>query len=255
MIRILSIVFCILLFFIRLSFAETIDVQIKGVDDGVITTKQRDYREACLFAKREAIERAGLKIKAMTTTKDLVVNEDYIETKAEGVLLPGYNIIDMGYSAEGTYQVVLIGKILVGSSAPSEQQNRKKPKVFEISRDDRFIAYSNHVVRDKETNLEWIAGPDRDTNWYDAKAWVKNLNVDGDGWRMPTKVELRTLYKKGAGPYNMSILFKTTGWLVWSCETKGSKSAWSFSFRSGKEYWRYRDSSGSRRGFAVRSQK
>jgi len=36
-----------------ISNAETIDVQIKGVDDGVKTTKQRDYKEAVLFAKRE----------------------------------------------------------------------------------------------------------------------------------------------------------------------------------------------------------
>lgn len=42
--------------------SETIDVQIKGLDDGVKTSKQQDYREAVLFAKREAIERAGVSV-------------------------------------------------------------------------------------------------------------------------------------------------------------------------------------------------
>lgn len=91
--------------------SETIDVQIKGIDDGLKTTKQKDYKESVLFAKREAIERAGVKIKSMTTVKDLMLNSDYIEFQAEAILLPGYNIIDVGYQKDGTYLVVLIGKV------------------------------------------------------------------------------------------------------------------------------------------------
>jgi hypothetical protein len=115
--RIAYIVFFALLVVPCISDAETIDVHIKGVDDGVKTTKQRDYKEAVLFAKREAIERAGVKIKAITTVKDLVLNSDYIESQAEAVLLPEYNILDMGYSADGTYQVVLVGKVNVGETS------------------------------------------------------------------------------------------------------------------------------------------
>ena len=104
-------VLSIILLIPLLSDAETIDVQIKGIDDGVKTSKQQDYKEAVLFAKREAIERAGIKIKSITTVKDLMVESDYIETQAEAVLLAGYTIVDMGYSADGTYQVVLVGKV------------------------------------------------------------------------------------------------------------------------------------------------
>jgi formylglycine-generating enzyme required for sulfatase activity len=93
--------------------SEIIDVQIKGIDDGVRTTKQQDYKEAVLFAKREAIERAGVKIESTTKVKDLILYEDYIESRAEAVLLPGYNIIDVGYAEDGTYHVVLVGKIAV----------------------------------------------------------------------------------------------------------------------------------------------
>ena len=41
------------------SQAETIDVFIKGIDDGVKTNKQQDYKEAVMNAKIEAIERTG----------------------------------------------------------------------------------------------------------------------------------------------------------------------------------------------------
>ena len=126
-----------------------------------------------------------------------------------------------------------------------------------------IIAYGNGVVYDKNTGLEWIAGPDKDTSWNDAKKWVENLTVSGGGWRMPTRKELKTLYKKGAGERNMTPLLKTTGWWVWSGETKDSSSAWGFDFYNGYEewssraivYWGGRDSSSIGRGFAVRSRR
>ena len=114
-----------------LAYSETIDVNIKGVDDGVKTNKQRDYKEAVLFAKREAIERAGVQIKSITTVKDLVLNSAYIESQAEAVLLPGYNIIDIGYQADGTYLVVLVGKVSTGTIA---DEGFKPPIVAVVGR-------------------------------------------------------------------------------------------------------------------------
>jgi hypothetical protein len=127
-----------------------------------------------------------------------------------------------------------------------------KLKVIE---DGNFVKFESGVVYDKNANLEWYAGPDRKTNWYDAKKWVENLNVAGGGWRMPTRQELKTLYKKGAGESNMTPLLKTTGWYVWSGETKSSSSVWGFSFYGGTENWYTRDSSTNGRGFAVRSRR
>ena len=82
---------------------------------------------------------------------------------------------------------------------------------------------------------------------------VVSLNVDGGGWRMPTRKELKSLYKKGVGSRNMTSLLRTVGWRVWSGETKGSSSAWAFTFIFGLEDWDTRNSSYLRRGFAVRS--
>ena len=123
------------------------------------------------------------------------------------------------------------------------------------ARDGTLVAYATGVVYNKNTGLEWLAGPDRDTTWDKARSWVNNLTVGGGGWRIPTRKELRVLYQKGAGTSNMTWLLKTTGWHVWSGETKGSSSAWFVNFNGGFEDWGYRSVSTNTRGFAVRSRR
>ena len=72
-------------------------------------------------------------------------------------------------------------------------------------------ALESEIYYDKNTGLEWLAGPDKPTNWYDAKKWVESLTaVAGGGWRMPTMEELRTLYQKRE-KCNIQPVFKTTG--------------------------------------------
>jgi hypothetical protein len=74
--------------------------------------------------------------------------------------------------------------------------------------DGRFIPGDRRgVVKDTKTGLEWFAGPDKDTTWDEAKAWTESLSVDGGGWRMPTRDEVKGLHTKGAGPHNVSPLF------------------------------------------------
>jgi hypothetical protein len=101
--------------------------------------------------------------------------------------------------------------------------------------------------------LQWYVGPDQDTDWDQANAWVKSLTVGGGGWRMPTKAELKGLYHEGRGDRNMPPEFKTTGWYVWSNEQQGSSAAWIFDFGPGFEYPYARSYSYLGRAFAVRS--
>ncbi|MBC8434186.1 MAG: caspase family protein [Desulfobacterales bacterium] len=96
-----------------------------------------------------------------------------------------------------------------------------------------YLSEANGIVKDSRTGLEWKAGPDMDTDWNEARSWVQSLNLDGGGWRMPTMDELEGLYKKGVGERNMTPLLKTTGWWVWSGETKGSSNAGDFGFNGG----------------------
>lgn len=123
----------------------------------------------------------------------------------------------------------------------------------EVGRDGVYVAYANGIVKDTKTGLEWVAGPDEDTDWNEASSWVQSLNLDGGGWRMPTTDELERLYKEGAGDRNMTSLLKTTGWGVWSGETKGSSSAGGFHFHDGYRLWVARSSSDGLRALAVRS--
>jgi len=135
----------------------------------------------------------------------------------------------------------------------------------EIGRDGAYVAYDNGIVRDTGTGLEWVVGPDRDTDWNEARSWVKSLNLDGGGWRMPATDELQGLYKKGAGPRNMTPLLKTNGWWAWSGETistsstalnpKSSLKEGRVMFLLGNRRWADRGYSFNGRAFAVRSLK
>ena len=80
---------------------------------------------------------------------------------------------------------VIIATVLC--CAPQAPIVVEKPKVAptsEIGRDGHFVLYSNGVVKDTKTSLEWLAGPDMDMTCYEAKDWVKSLSVDGGCWRM-----------------------------------------------------------------------
>jgi hypothetical protein len=152
----------------------------------------------------------------------------------------------------------LLDKFYFKPAAYVTREPEDSPPVREtkqiIDRDGMFIAYNNGVVRDPKTGLEWVAGPDRDMSWDEAKSWVQGLNIDGGGWRMPTLEELETLYTSGAGTRNMTRLLKTTGWKVYSGKTRDSSSAWHFYFWDGRKYWGSRyDPGAGPRAFAVRS--
>ena len=124
-----------------------------------------------------------------------------------------------------------------------------------VPSDGRFEKLVSGVVRDKESGLDWYAGPDKNIDWDDAKKWVEGLKIDGGGWRMPIRTELNGLYQKGAGSRNMTPLLETTGWWLWSGETVGSTGvlAITLDFDNGRELTDRRDNSNYRRGFAVRS--
>lgn len=80
-------------------------------------------------------------------------------------------------------------------------------RVFPVV-DDPFTAYSNYVVKDSRTGLEWYCRHDpqfKGINSASASEWAKNLSVDGGGWRMPSLEELYGLY--GAGSYNQGRKF------------------------------------------------
>lgn len=117
---------------------------------------------------------------------------------------------------------------------------------------ERFQVSPEGVIADRKTGLEWVVGPDQDVNYAQADKWVAECKVAGGGWRMPTRVELKELYRKGVGGRNMVPPFNTTGWGVWA-EPRDATSAWGFGFISGEEDWGLREFSSDGRVFGVRS--
>lgn len=97
----------------------------------------------------------------------------------------------------------------------------------------RFETSSDGVIADAQTGLEWVVGPDRNTDNLRANQWVVVCEVAGGGWRMPTSKELAGLYQRGVGERNMDPAFMTTGRGVWA-ERPDSSGVELFSFYDGK---------------------
>jgi hypothetical protein len=117
----------------------------------------------------------------------------------------------------------------------------------------RFSVSDDGVISDSQTSLDWLVGPDRDTDYKSAEQWVASISdVAGGNWRMPMRQELKSLYQKGAGERNLDPAFKTTGWHVWA-EPNTSSSAWRISFSRGSEHESHRENSLNYRVFGVRA--
>jgi hypothetical protein len=154
--------------------------------------------------------------------------------------------------------LLVVGQISM--AVASEQDVSKEAQGLEQVRaghslGPRFTMDRQGIIRDAQTGLQWLVGPDRDTSWHEAKAWVDSLDVDGGGWRMPGREELRNLCRPGSGTHNISPYFENEGGFAWTDEMVGSTHAWGFCFDIGDAYWprlTFRDTA---RAFAVRSPK
>lgn len=92
---------------------NVIEVTVRGISDQKNDGAQQDRLEAIMDAKRQACEKAGLFIESRTTVENFQVVYDLVETQAATVLLPGFQLVEIGYVQDGTYQVVLSGKIKI----------------------------------------------------------------------------------------------------------------------------------------------
>ncbi len=91
----------------------------------------------------------------------------------------------------------------------------------------------------KADGKEWLVGA-ADVDWNQTQKWLAGL---GNGWRMPTKDELVSLYKEVGQKSPIGMQF------VWA-EKRDAHSAWHFSFYYREVRWGYFDDH-SRYGSAV----
>lgn len=247
MLRKVCLLFAVLIMSPSFVIAETIDVHIKGVDDGVKTTKQQDYKEAVLFAKREAIERAGVKVMSLTTAKDFIVHSDYIESQAEAVLLPGYNVIDIGYQQDSTYLVILIGKVQTASERIESKELRYTKSLIERGEKSKAKEIINNIITNsKESDVAaeaiylqvlWRLSPNDIESFERLKAYYPNSKYVN---RLKTLLdELPSMIVGRDGQFsvygNDTVMDTSTG-LMWAPKDNGQDINWSDAKRYCEDY-------------------
>src|SRR5512144_193008 len=107
--------------------------------------------------------------------------------------------------------------------------------VTHAANDTRFTI-KDGVIDDSETGLQWVPARDWEMTHYESEKYVRTLSLDGGGWRLPTRAELRGIYD-ASNPGLVDPKFKVSGKLVWTSELDADPSlAWYFNFYSGGEY-------------------
>jgi len=234
--------------------AEVIEVLIKGIDNGTITSRDRDYKEAVMNAKLQAIERAGVSVKSITKVENFKLKYDMVESKASAVLLPGFQIIDMGYQKDGTYQIVLSGKVQTGETLPQEGRFwgklRFQPQIFKSYKeardawmtsakrniDNQYVNNEDGTVTDSKTGLMWTKSYKMKENIAEVKKYIEELNKTGfagfSDWRIPTLDELGSIVENkpagkldGGRQSHLDAVFdlKPYCWYLWSADSSGNK--------------------------------
>lgn len=141
----------------------------------------------------------------------------------------------------------------VKTDSGPEEQKKMLPEPITI----RYLISRERVLIDTMKDMEWFEGPDKDTTWEQAQAWVAGLKIARGGWRIPTRMELSSLITVGAGKLQIHPFLTYRGKYVfaWSVERKDPESVWAFPFTLGAPPEIIIDESKSKRALAVRSRK
>ncbi len=174
----MKIVFILIILLSRLTAQDIIDISVKGISNAKKNGAQQDRLEAILDAKRQACEKAGVNLKSQTTVENFQIKFDYIESKAEAILLPGFQIIDIGYVQDGTYQVVLSGKI---KAVKEEQISAKELRYAKVLFDKGEHSKSRKIL-EKYINSDdsEVAESLKEESFYLFIKWGYAFNVQQD---------------------------------------------------------------------------
>jgi hypothetical protein len=240
--------FILLLFSVpQVGRPETLDVLIKGVYDGPKISREAAYAHAVMNAKLQAIERAGTEIKSLTQVENFTLKYDMVESRAKALLLPGFQIMDMGYQTDGTYQVVLAGKVQVGTDrgnlwgklrytnsrfASFKEAYEAWKQTYPGSVLNQYATNDKGIILDRKTGLMWHYSYEMADSIGKAAEYVKRLNQTRfggfDDWRLPTLPEISSLVEttpsktldSGRQSY-LSPVFDTQPycWYLWSADS------------------------------------
>lgn len=194
--------------------AEPIDVLIKGIYDGKKVSRDLAYKNAVMNAKIQAIERAGAEISSITQVENFTMKYDMVESRAKALILPGFQIIDIGYQTDGTYVVVLGGKVQVGpSKGKLWGQLRTAPRTytqfkeafeawqasFPGSVDNQYVNNENGTIIDLKTGLMWMYSYQMAAKESNVEEMVRKMNqgqfAGQSDWRSPTLDEIASIFE------------------------------------------------------------
>jgi len=133
-------------------YSEIIPISATGFDDGIKTNKRKDRNEAEINAMQKAVEQAGVKIQSETLVHNGILEYQYIFSKVKSMLLPGYKIHDMGYDENGTYQVVLIGKVDTDKNFINKPE-RKEANADIVFKNTKIDLPQNKFINYKDENI------------------------------------------------------------------------------------------------------
>ncbi len=147
---------------------------------------------------------------------------------------------------------LLVGVFLVGCSTVTTLVHEvEREAQAQISVEDRFPE-NDGLITDSVSGLQWQVGPDSDTDWMTANLWVENL--DGTGWKMPSKEDLLGLHSAGIN-WNNYGPFYTEGNAVWSDSTSPhGANAWLYDFMVGTGTMANTAETDGNRAYAVRKE-
>jgi Protein of unknown function (DUF1566) len=139
-------------------------------------------------------------------------------------------------------QIELAEKVAAGKRAMKERYEAEKEKRAQTA--ERVAGYVDAgpaIVRNEITGLEWTALDNGSyVSWDNADSYCAGK---GEGWRLPSVKELRTLYDEkfdglrvrcGNATCNVSRKFRLSGDQFWSNEIRGSANdGWTFMLSTG----------------------
>lgn len=181
------------------------EVNIKGTDDGVRTTKQQDYREAVLHAKLQAIEQSGEPVAPFLAITNFQLRAEAVEARARQALQPGFQVVDIGYVESGSYEIVLVGKLRAADipSPDGESGDGRVQAAIEMHRQGR----SKHALRSLEQTLRTAEGRTRREALL-----AKGLVLAGNERTAPKSIrvldELRKLAPESPEARNLETILK-----------------------------------------------
>ncbi len=146
-----------------------ISFDVKGVDDGKKTSRQKDRDEAILDAKYQALAKTGSEISSLERyrlelSEGKISQDSYrqeIEDRSTGRFLPDCKIEELGY-INGSYTVRFMGSIAPDPIGSIETSQSSLQKNYQSNNNSRIIESQeiNRTLENIKTGdiASWVAG-------------------------------------------------------------------------------------------------